>query len=136
MRACSLCKQIKTIDKMGSKGKHGWCKECLRKDMALRRKTQPEHYKAIFELSRDKTVARNVAHVRKLKEAPCSDCGIRYPFFVMQFDHRDAALKESCVATLAYKTASLESINVEIAKCDLVCANCHAIRTWDRKVVS
>ncbi len=128
---CSLCKQTK--DEMSS---NGWCKECNRKDMARRRKAKPEHYKAIFEISREKAIARNVEHVRKLKEAPCSDCKRCYPFFVMQFDHRNASSKEYCVANLVYKTTSLETIDAEIAKCDLVCANCHAIRTWDRKAVS
>lgn len=26
---------------------------------------------------------------RQLKEVPCGDCNIKYPYYVMDFDHRD-----------------------------------------------
>ena len=68
------------------------------------------------------------AYITQIKEAnPRVDCGKFYPACVMDFDHT-ADDKLSGVSTLA--SASRKTIDVEIAKCELVCANCHRIRTY------
>ncbi len=63
----------------------------------------------------------------------CYDCGLRgvdYPE-VLEFDHlRD---KEFNVSEYSYTTSSINKVKKEISKCDLVCANCHRIRTAKRK---
>jgi hypothetical protein len=58
----------------------------------------------------------------------CLDCGLAYAPFVMQFDHRDPALKEFALSG-RFQTASMARKRAELKKCDLVCANCHAWRT-------
>ncbi len=69
----------------------------------------------------------------RLKDKPCCDCGIKYPPHVMDFDHRDSDIKIGSISWLAFHdTANLEKIILEIEKCDLVCANCHRMRTYDR----
>lgn len=68
-------------------------------------------------------------YLNSLKDDPCTDCGIKYPPYVMQFDHLDPALKSFGVSRIPSKSA----IDVEAAKCELVCANCHAIRTHGRR---
>lgn len=64
-----------------------------------------------------------------IKSVPCCDCGRSYPSFVMDFDHRDPTTKSFTLATAVTGTRSWESIEAEIAKCDIVCSNCHRIRT-------
>ena len=71
---------------------------------------------------------RNQAYIHAAKAHPCMDCGLRYPPYVMDFDHRDPTTKHRQVSEMS--TWSLESIQTEIDKCDLVCANCHRERTW------
>jgi hypothetical protein len=59
------------------------------------------------------------------------DCGGKFHFSAMDFDHRDASTKLNLVSYLklaANKAALIE----EMAKCDLVCSNCHRVRTWKR----
>jgi len=76
---------------------------------------------------------RNVELVRALKHRPCADCDVQYPFYVMQFDHvpeRGKKLFGLAVGDLAARSEA--AILREIEKCDLVCANCHAIRTYSR----
>jgi len=68
--------------------------------------------------------------VRSLKDRPCEDCSKKYPFYVMQFDHVRGK-KIGNVATLIEK-CNKQLLLDEIAKCDVVCANCHAERTWSR----
>lgn len=63
-----------------------------------------------------------------LKNAPCQDCGGRFPPECMDFDHRDPTQKKWTVSKML--GASISNIRTEVAKCDLVCANCHRIRTW------
>jgi len=66
------------------------------------------------------------------KNKPCMDCGIKYPFYVMQFDHRPDENKLFVIGAHR-NNRSADKILAEIAKCDIVCANCHSIRTWNRK---
>jgi hypothetical protein len=70
------------------------------------------------------------ARVADIKEAsPCMDCGFFYPAPVMEFDHRPGEYKFKTVAAMCAGGYSWEKITQEIAKCDLLCANCHRIRT-------
>lgn len=74
-----------------------------------------------------------VAYMREQKDRPCMDCGLPYPPYVMQFDHRPGEAKAGNVASMA-RLGSLRKVKDEIAKCDVVCANCHAERTYARMV--
>lgn len=69
-----------------------------------------------------------------LKSQPCSDCGNYFEKCCMDFDHRIGSIKKYNVATMFAHHYSRELIELEIAKCDLVCANCHRIRTRDRRI--
>jgi len=62
---------------------------------------------------------------------PCMDCGVQYPHYVMDFDHRPDEIKLFNIG-ITYRHATVEDIKAEIAKCDLVCSNCHRERTWQR----
>jgi hypothetical protein len=64
------------------------------------------------------------------KGAPCMDCGRSFPPECMDYDHRPGVSKVANVSLLL--RGSLERFRAEIAKCDLVCANCHRIRTKKR----
>jgi len=61
-----------------------------------------------------------------LKSQPCMDCGQSYPPVAMDFDHV-RGVKVSDVGLMSQRAWS--TVLVEIEKCDLVCANCHRIRT-------
>lgn len=69
--------------------------------------------------------------LRKLKSRPCMDCGGTFPPIVMDFDHRDGMTKMGNISNLI-KRWSWERLLAEVAKCDLICANCHRIRTARR----
>ena len=48
----------------------------------------------------------------------------------MQFDHVGT---DKLFDISAFGDATLAKVQAEAAKCDVVCANCHAIRTWQRR---
>ncbi len=70
--------------------------------------------------------------IRKLKENPCTDCTLRFPYYVMDWDHRPGETKSFNVSEALYNYG-LERILAEIKKCDLLCSNCHRIRTHKRQ---
>ena len=55
----------------------------------------------------------------------------RYPSYVMDFDHRDPEIKNRTVSALP-RLNSWKKLLEETAKCDVVCANCHRVCTFQR----
>lgn len=58
------------------------------------------------------------------------DCQESHPPYVMDFDHLDPTQKEFDLSNGA--GYSLKRILAEIAKCEVVCSNCHRKRTYSR----
>lgn len=72
-------------------------------------------------------------YLKEVKEKdPCMDCKISYPYYMMDFDHVRGR-KQANVAELI-NTLSKKRIDEEIAKCEVVCSNCHRARTHNRKM--
>lgn len=73
------------------------------------------------------------AYKKRLSEikqsSGCTDCGENNPI-VLDFDHiRD---KKYNISRMIHDGFSWSSIKKEIEKCQVVCANCHRIRTYNR----
>jgi LSD1 subclass zinc finger protein len=60
----------------------------------------------------------------------CVDCGYNTNAAALQFDHEGPKL-----AAISELRSSKERILAEIkrGKCKVRCANCHAVKTWERK---
>ncbi len=65
------------------------------------------------------------------EESGCVDCGAMYPHWMLDFDHRPGHEKVGSPTQLM-RTNSYEKAMAEVRKCDVVCANCHRIRTYIR----
>lgn len=90
--------------------------------------------KAVVEAHAYDHRTRNLEYIRKIKDTtPCADCGNQYPHYVMDFDHLPGHEKVGSVAVMAHNRFGLATIKAEIAKCEVVCSNCHRSRTWNRK---
>lgn len=77
---------------------------------------------------RNKKTKQNRLLIEKLKNAPCVDCKGSFPTYCMDFDH--LGNKEFALSKANHKSA--DRVMREIGKCELVCANCHRIRTHKR----
>lgn len=79
-----------------------------------------------------KRMAARMQIMQQLKDKPCMDCGVKYPYYVMDFDHRDPKTKKFNLSLVGQR--SMKSVLEEIAKCDLVCSNCHRARTHRKRL--
>lgn len=105
------------------------CKSCQKvaKDKHYRKNRQ-----AYIDKARRHLNEVVIAWIRNYKETnPCTDCGLRFHYCQMDFDHlRD---KEFQIAG-STRYRGLNQIKKEIAKCELVCSNCHRLRTFLRRL--
>jgi len=130
-KTCSGCHVTKPIEEFNFKYRdrgvrHSYCRECGK---TLTR----SHYKRNKRSYLDRNaraLARHREFMRRAKSRPCADCGIQYPYYVMDFDHRDGATKSFMLSDITRATS--KSLLQEIEKCDVVCANCHRERTQQR----
>lgn len=105
------------------------------KNISKRREAQKRYYYKNLDKYRIKNSNRRQmlqSFVNSLKFKECFDCKSFFPPYVMDFDHRDGGTKVNDVARLVREGWSKTKILIEIEKCDLVCSNCHRIRTYKR----
>jgi len=113
------------------------------KDPEARRAYHREYQRRWYEENRElhiqrvniNTVKRRalfLERINELKDRPCADCGVRYPPYVMDFDHVNGN-KVQAICTMRRRLLTWKTILAEAAKCEVVCANCHRIRTYFRK---
>jgi len=63
----------------------------------------------------------------------CADCGYANDHRALQLDHLPGTTKVDDVSSLVSARALWHRIQAEMEKCEVVCANCHAIRTDERR---
>lgn len=133
IKICKRCgkeKSIKDFNKNSAKkdGLQVYCKICDRK---IGRDYYKKNWKQQILLSRQRNKERRKrikSFLINEKNKPCVDCGKKYPYYIMDFDHIKGT-KKGNISRLVYEK-SLKFIKEEIKKCDVVCANCHRIRTY------
>lgn len=133
MKRCAKCgieKPPEDFHRHGE-GRQPSCKVCAIANRVEYYKQNKAHELAVRHAY---IVSRRAWYVSLKQGRPCSDCGGVFHHSAMQWDHVSAEDKSLNVADLYRKSASKTAILVEIKKCELVCANCHALRTWNRRV--
>ena len=122
---CNKCLERKPLEKFyknkrSKDGHHSWCKECIKTAMKPSSKNSSP--------TRQRRIKRNREYVwNYLQEHPCEHCGINDPR-VMDFDHLEQSTKTAEISYMIQR-ASIEALQAEIAKCQVLCANCHRIRS-------
>ena len=130
-KTCTKCHLEKSSADFNFRNKekeirHSYCRECGKNYTRSHYKRR----KSLYIKRNKKTQAEKREIVLQAKTKPCHDCGIQYPYYVMDFDHRIAAEKKFSLHRFFSYTK--KQILEEIAKCDVVCANCHRERTYQR----
>lgn len=132
-KMCIDCSTLKPI------GSFRWRDKSLGRRIARCSECDAAFRADSYDRSKDQFLKRNKRQYAKLrsllesyKTQPCMDCGVMYPTYVMDFDHRDPSTKLARVSSLVYRGSEALLLE-EIAKCDLVCSNCHRIRTHHQR---
>lgn len=132
MKYCNGCETEKPEDEFYFRNKEkgtrqGRCKVCFAdRDQALYRAGKR---KGSSVESQEARRLRNLGYIYSvLSGTSCMDCG-NSDIEVLEFDH----LGDKTDTISKMQTASLERLKVEVAKCEVVCANCHKKRTYKRK---
>lgn len=105
-----------------------------------KRSYQRSHYasnRSRYQARKKRTRAARYQRLRAIvldaKKPGCLDCKVEFRPWVLQFDHvRGQKLFD--VSSLCGQLPSERRLRAEIAKCEVVCANCHADRTHHRGV--
>lgn len=134
VKKCSKCNLEKTLDNFNKKTDRKlqpYCRDC---DNAYSReyyKKNKDRVKSQINYARKIRVANLSKEIRELKEStPCTDCGVNYPYYVMDFDHVRG--EKSGNISHMINSAVTKKIIEEIEKCEIVCSNCHRQRTFER----
>lgn len=132
-KKCCDCKQIKELtefykDRSRKDGYACRCKPCSRKQRRELTHKYPDKYKAINA----KNYQARQQLIESQRNKPCMDCGFYHPG-CMQFHHRNPKEKSFKVTDTRYYHVSVDILLTEIAKCDVICANCHCIRHYNMK---
>lgn len=138
MKTCTICKEIKNEDKFFYKNKkaeklHSQCKDCY---VLKRRAIWKAHYHKYGSNYRERAIERNKRLKQKLREnlldylsdKKCASCGIGDPR-VLEFDHLDPKTKSFGISQALHGIINWDTILIEINKCQILCANCHKIKT-------
>lgn len=129
MRYCVCCKNTKQIldFNLRSKTFQKRCRDCV----ILQKATKNRPFIEDSVTQRKAARAFVMAKKRELGRQ-CADCRGRFPSYCFDFDHIEAADKRFEISAMARDGMAVERIASEIAKCEMVCANCHRIRTQKR----
>lgn len=129
---CPDCKQDKplTPENWHRKldGFRDYCKPCQRKRNRAyyagseATRASVKNYKANNQRRIDEIV-------REAKRKPCADCGKTFKPCQMDFDHKPEFEKSFNIFDAKRRNISERKLLEEMAKCDVVCACCHRLRT-------
>lgn len=109
---CNKTKEINLFSKNSSQ-KDGFSCECKKCRASFDKKRRTAMNQFIFDIYKNC--------------GGCVDCG-ESNIATLQFDHVKGK-KIANISELVRNSASIDKIKKEISKCEIVCANCHFIRT-------
>lgn len=127
---CKKCLEVLPLDQLVSdrsrpKGYQNRCLKCL-----FEERNPGKEY---FPRGTRKRETNYLARKRFLDEArsvPCADCGFTFHPCAMDFDHLG---QKNFGIMNQYRNKTMEQLVVEIALCEVVCSNCHRVRTFNRR---
>jgi hypothetical protein len=136
MRRCGRCGEIKPAEEFAWRRKsvgqrHNYCRPC-----------HAAYHRAHYLANKQRYIDQAQANKRRARREkteqllayfathPCIDCGETDPL-VLEFDH--VSDDKSFAVARAMSDRAWAAILDEIAKCEVVCANCHRRRTYRRR---
>ncbi len=137
MKTCNSCKKTKPLSDFWKKksckdGLNPRCGDCLRAYHRSHYKGSPKRKNQIRTNSKKWEDVQKQALEAFMEGKSCTDCG-NDDRRVFEFDHISDDKEFSISDGMKKRKLSFKTILTEIAKCEIVCANCHRIRTVERR---
>ena len=141
-KACTVCGIIKPLadyyfQRVAKNQLHSQCKDCYK---AKRKKFAVEHYAKYGDAYRERARIRKRRMKRQRQDQlyaylagkSCLHCGVS-DIRVLGFDHINPSTKKFTIARGVCGAYAWDIILAEIAKCRILCSNCHRIRTAEQQ---
>lgn len=147
-KQCTKCNEVKPIELFKIKNRkkvdgtvykyvQSICKKCTNVQRHIRRKLKrkmlPARIPSKFISQTDRTkklIDRNRKYIKDfLCNNCCKDCG-HGDWRVLEFDHLPEYSKHKNVCDMMQ--FSIKKLQEEIDKCEVVCSNCHSLRSFKR----
>lgn len=144
-KICTKCKVEKPVTDFTKSTRDGYRSSCK---LCHRDEKQKWRHKYIEEHGESPTARYSREHREDQKEwkkrrqaemhlkvdtikesTPCADCGQKFPAVCMDFDHLPGFAKTAGIARMITDGVTWKKIEQEMRKCEIVCSNCHRIRT-------
>lgn len=151
MPVCTKCNVEKPEDQFhnrrrrdGTLAKRRDCASCNYASQRIAAAKRPDEYRRVRQRYWEhrrltgknlKYLSDRYAFIEEAKKNPCTDCRQTYPVECMDFDHVRGE-KRFGIGTAKGACKSVQAVLEEMAKCELVCSNCHRIRTRKRATES
>jgi len=135
MKICTTCKLPKSLTEFNKNrcrkdGYQTFCRDCGKiRSKRYYSENRENHIKVTISRKREIVKANQQLLCEYLCTHPCVDCGEK-DIIALDFDHlRD---KRDNISSILGDGHSWNTIVAEIAKCEVVCANCHRRREASR----
>ncbi len=132
-KVCGSCSESKSVDMFHRRGRDGYqsmCKQCRTAYHSNYYQKNKNKFRVAAKERRDGLRAK-LWEYKSLRS--CTDCGNSFHPYAMEFDHIDPSQKVRDISALVLNYCwNWDKILTEIAKCELVCAICHRVRTYNR----
>ena len=133
MKQCTSCKDTTELTNFNKKssspdGLQNICKYCSRKrSRRYYQENHDSHLRSIMASKRERVKFNQTFILDYLSTHHCVDCGEKRTA-CLEFDHVRPG-KKYMISKMVMEGYALQTIQKEIALCDVRCANCHRIKT-------
>jgi len=121
MQTCKTCNQSKPLSDY-YKGNASKCKVCY------------IEYGKQFKGSKIERIKNNKAFANRVKtKFGCKKCGYNEHPMALSFNHIDPSIKFKNISTMVHEGSGIHKIKEEMKKCEVLCANCHNIHSYEEQ---
>lgn len=126
-KTCIKCNQSKPLsdyykDKIVKTGYKSKCKVCYIK------------YGKQFKGKKIERIKNNKAFTNRVKtKLGCKKCGYNEHPAALSFNHIDPSIKFRNISAMVHEDYSIHKIKKEMRKCEVLCANCHNIHSYEEQ---
>jgi hypothetical protein len=133
---CSKCKKDLDVSCFSNRGGgklHKQCKTCKAEAIKRHYENNKADYIKRAKKKNGERKFKITEILNELKSVPCKDCNVKYPPYIMDFDHVSGE-KFMNIGDMKSRISSFDKIFKEVEKCEVVCSNCHRERTHQRRI--